>query len=88
MIGRVYTWQGHFWLVRVRGEPFDRGPRRNVLIEQVVPWLGVGWGDHWFRCVDGNWWRPDARSWLGERGKLVVRPFRGLRRATHPYPSA
>lgn len=78
VIGRVYRFAGRHWIVRARGEPFDRGPRRNVLLEAVWP-FHFGWGDHWFQCVDGRWWRPDAP--VGEQGELVVRPFRGLRRA-------
>lgn len=35
MIGREYVWQGRTWRVICRGEPFDRGPRRNVLLEDV-----------------------------------------------------
>jgi hypothetical protein len=51
VIGRRYTWRGRTWELVARGEPFDRGPRRNVLLRDV------------------------------ETGELVVRPFRGLRRA-------
>lgn len=85
MIGRLYTWRGAVWLLLVRGEPFDRGPRRNVLLEQVIPWMGVGMGDHWVQSIDGHWYRPLGD---GERRtafwpfnvRRVVRPFRGLRR--------
>lgn len=35
MIGGLYIWGGLVWRVLARGEPFDRGPRRNVLVEQV-----------------------------------------------------
>lgn len=35
MIGRFYWWRGKIWRVIARGEPFDRGPRRNVLIEDI-----------------------------------------------------
>ena len=35
MIGHLYRWRGELWQVLVRGEPFDRGPRRNVLIQNV-----------------------------------------------------
>lgn len=34
MIGRVYLLRGERWCVIARGAPFDRGPRRNVLIER------------------------------------------------------
>lgn len=36
MVGASYRWRGQVWRVICRGEPFDRGPRRNVLIENVV----------------------------------------------------
>lgn len=74
MIGRVYTLGGQFWRVLARGAPFDKGPRRNVLVERVAPWMGVGWGDHWFQDEQGRWWRPDGPD-------RMVRPFRGLTRA-------
>ena len=35
MIGRLYRWRDAVWVVLARGEPFDRGPRRNVLLERV-----------------------------------------------------
>jgi hypothetical protein len=70
VIGRVYLWRDAYWRVLVRWH--GAGPR-NVLLERVAPWSGVGWGDHWFRDSAGRWWRPDG-------GELVVRPFRGLRR--------
>lgn len=75
----MYKLAGRYWCVRARGEPFDRGPRRNVLVERVVPWMGLGWGDQWFRDIDGRWWRPARHPLDGQA--LVVRPFRGLRRA-------
>ena len=78
MIGRVYKIGGAYWHLRVRCEPFDRGPRRNVLLVRVAPWRGVGWGDQWFQCRDGLWWRPDAD---GELPPWTIRPFRGLQRA-------
>lgn len=34
MVGRVYLWRRERWRVLARGEPFDRGPRRNVLLER------------------------------------------------------
>lgn len=72
MIGRCYRWRGAVWRVVARGKPFDRGPRRNVLLERVEPCLAhddapIAW------CCQGTGWRA-----VGER---VVRPFRGLRRA-------
>lgn len=45
MTGRVYRWRGGFWRVLARGEPFDRGPRRNVLLERVVEGFGE-WVPH------------------------------------------
>ena len=33
--GRVYGWRGQRWRVLARGVPFDRGPRRNVLLEDT-----------------------------------------------------
>lgn len=77
MIGRVYIWRGAHWRIVARGEPFDRGPRRNVLLERVhlcrVP---EGWALWAWRDRDGRLWWP-----VSER---VVRPFRGLRRAVAP----
>lgn len=35
MIGHLYRWRGRVWKLLARGEPFDRGPRRNVLLEDV-----------------------------------------------------
>lgn len=89
MIGRVYRWRGELWRVVARGDPFDRGPRRNVLIERLVPWLDVvergtvaTLSAGWLVCRAGRF--PLVR--VGERGfvptgERVVRPFRGLRRA-------
>jgi hypothetical protein len=45
MIGRVYRWvhglpgvaRSPYWRVLAHGKPFDRGPRRNVLLEQLLP---------------------------------------------------
>jgi hypothetical protein len=71
MIGRVYRWRGHYWRVICRGEPFDRGPRRNVLLERVVRARTVTWHPQ------GNCYRW---HWLAT-GERVCRPFRGLRRA-------
>ena len=34
VIGHTYLWRGERWTVICRGEPFDRGPRRNVLLER------------------------------------------------------
>lgn len=65
MIGRFYTWKGGIWRVLVRGEPFDRGPRRNVLLERF---------DH------VAWDFPTGRPIVHPTGERVVRPFRGLRR--------
>lgn len=68
MIGRVYTLAGAYWRVVARGEPFDRGPRRNVLLERLRR------VEHYRRGVlDRLEFQP-----TGER---MVRPFRGLRRA-------
>lgn len=65
MIGRLYTWREKVWVVVTRGEPFDRGPRRNVLLQRVeVVHAGPG-----FTMVVAVTPR-----------ELVVRPFRGLRR--------
>lgn len=36
VIGREYVWHGRRWRVICRGNPFDRGPRRNVLLEDVI----------------------------------------------------
>jgi hypothetical protein len=79
MIGRLYLWRGDVWLLVCRGEPFDRGPRRNVLLQRVRLWCGVGWGGQWRESIDGQWYRPDG-------GERVVRPFRGLRRAPEQQP--
>ena len=35
MIGRIYLLRGERWRCIARGEPFDRGPRRNVLLERL-----------------------------------------------------
>jgi len=53
MIGRRYRigTRPEVYECLARGEPFDRGPRRNVLLREV------------------------------SSGELVVRPFRGCRRA-------
>lgn len=42
MIGRVYSWRGARWRVVCRGVPFDRGPRRNVLVERHNARCSVG----------------------------------------------
>lgn len=71
MIGRLYVWRGMVWLLEVRGEPFDRGPRRNVLLRRVERRMPgeVQVSDY---VIDGVGWYA-----MRER---VVRPFRGLRR--------
>ena len=61
MIGRLYVWRGQVWRVLVRGEPFDRGPRRNVLLARVEV------------VVDE---RPYALV-VRDTGEHVVRPFVG-----------
>jgi hypothetical protein len=33
MVSNLYSWMGRKAKVIARGEPFDRDPRRNVLIE-------------------------------------------------------
>jgi hypothetical protein len=78
VIGRLYVWQGAVWLLLVRGEPFDRGPRRNVLLERVEPGFRL--------TVPGPridtarlHVAPDRSAWT-LTGERVVRPFRGLRR--------
>lgn len=66
MIGHVYTLGGKLWRVLARGAPFDKGPRRNVLVERVV------------MCADGEYRSAIVRDGSPD---LLVRPFRGLRRA-------
>lgn len=61
------------WLLLVRGEPFDRGPRRNVLLERVIRAYGYAHGPSpSYVEVDGAWYYRTQEK--------VVRPFRGLRR--------
>lgn len=72
-------------------EPGGRPTMRNVLLERLMPWRGVGMGDQWFKDDDGRWWRPEGgafaaavrsgESTAGQRGELMIRPFRGMRRA-------
>jgi hypothetical protein len=89
VIGEVYVWKGRLWLVLARGEPFDRGPRRNVLLVEVAPMSDVVEPRSFCTLVGGACWyrghryptfTRDARIWL-VLGERVVRPFRGLRRA-------
>ena len=76
MKGRVYRFDGAFWLVVARAWPFTTlregrkaGPGRNVLIESAWPGRVEG-----FRHVqsEGRWWSLN--------GVRMVRPFRGLTR--------
>jgi hypothetical protein len=62
------TW----WRVLCRGKPFDRGPRRNVLVERVVPYRRFEMGARRL-----HYRRHPSRA-------LMVRPFRGMRRAEQP----
>lgn len=64
MIGRLYVWRGTVWRLLVRGEPFDRGPRRNVLLQPVIVHEHP---QHGWHAIDAD-------------GLCVVRPFRGLQR--------
>jgi hypothetical protein len=73
VIGRVYKWRGRYWVVLARGEPFDRGPRRNVLLQRVLPVEEAS--AETIESGGRNWFPVDER---------VVRPFRGLRRSDCP----
>jgi hypothetical protein len=79
VIGRLYTWRGATWRLLARGEPFDRGPRRNVLLERAHRLADVAGAFANGRPPGWTLRTDDAgRVWV-LTGERVVRPFRGLR---------